>query len=168
MQLKSCITLQCNSDHIYLLQSLMHEASQIQIIPVQFFEGCCLKYINLFNCSMVSSPFFGIKRCHCRRPLYFLIGLLAGDRPPVIVFRSCWVTEGSDLETDLLTPAKRWKQKGNRAEKSLCFSWGVTYHTHTHTYTISETRHTERLRLLSQMQTCFLTHTNSCRLFSVL
>lgn len=59
--------------------------------------------------------------------LYF-IRPLAGDRPPVIVFRSCWVAEGSDLETDLLTPAKRWKQKGNRAEK--CYSWGVTYRTH--------------------------------------
>ena len=59
---------------------------------------------------------------------------MAGEKSPVIVFRRGLVAEGSNLETALLTSAKRWKQKGNRAEK--CYSWAVTYlslsliHTH--------------------------------------
>lgn len=57
-----------------------------------------------------------------RETSLFLTGPLAGERPPVIVFRSCWVTEGIDLETDLLTPTKRWKQEGNRAERGCASS----------------------------------------------
>lgn len=119
--------------------------------------------------SVRGSYFYWNKNAACGVDLYFVcfVGPLAQEKPPVIVFRRGLVAEGSDLETALLTSAKRWKQKGNRAEK--CYSWAVTYlsliHTHGHTHTliaVSKTKLTECLRLLSQLQTRFQTHTNAC------
>lgn len=79
------------------------------------------------------------------------------------------VAEGSDLETALLTSAKRWKQKGNRAEK--CYSWAVTYlsvslsytHTHGHTHTDSGCQDkTHRMPQAVVTDANMLPHTYKC------